>query len=157
MIVNSTVIIALGNIGKLDLLRPFSLLIPEKVIAEITKEPAKSELKKLGFKTIVPGENARKRAMEILQDSVESGDTDIVATLLENPSEVVATDDRRLRVVCRSLGGKVTGTLGIVIYSAKVGRISKKEAYEVLKMLDKTGFRMSLELYEKVREIIEDG
>jgi predicted nucleic acid-binding protein len=108
-------------------------LIPERVVAEITKEPAKSELEKLDFRIVVPGSDARKRAMEILQDSVESGDSDVVAALLENPTEVVATDDRRLRVVCRSLGGKVTGTLGIVIHSVKIGRISKKEAFDVLR------------------------
>jgi predicted nucleic acid-binding protein len=157
MIVNSTVIIALGNINRLDLLRSFPLLIPERVIAEITKEPTKSELRKLDFKIIVPGDDARKRAMEILQDNVESGDTDVIAALLEHPAEVVATDDRRLRVVCRGLRGKVTGTLGIVIHSVKIGGISKKEAFEILRMLDKTGFRMSVELYEKVREIIESN
>ncbi len=157
MIVNSTVIIALGNIGRLNLLRPFPLLIPERVIAEITKEPAKTELGNLNPKIIIPSDDARRKAMEILQDNVESGDTDVIAALLEHPSEVVATDDRRLRVVCRGLGGRVTGTLGIVIHSVKIGKISKKEAFEVLRMLDKTGFRMSVELYEKVREIIERG
>jgi predicted nucleic acid-binding protein len=129
--------------------------ILERVIAEITKEPTKSELRELDFEIIVPGENAGKRAMEILRDRVESGDTDVIAALLEHPAKVVATDDRRLRVVCRDLGGKVTGTLGIVIHSVKIGRISKKEAFEILRMLDRTGFGMSVELYERVREIIE--
>ena len=155
MILNSTVIIALGNINRLDLLNPFQLLIPEKVLEEITKGPAKIELEKLDFKIVAPGNDTRRKATEILQDDAESGDTDVVATLIEHPSEPVATDDRRLRAVCRSLGGKVTGTLGIVIHSVRIGMISKKEALEILRMLDKTGFRMSLELYEKVKEIIE--
>jgi len=43
MIVNSTFIIALGNINRLDLLSQFSLLIPERVLEEITKEPAKGD------------------------------------------------------------------------------------------------------------------
>jgi len=55
----------------------------------------------------------------------------------------------------QKFGRKVTGTLGIVIHSVRIGMISKKEALEILRMLDKTGFRMSLELYEKVKEIIE--
>ncbi len=31
----------------------------------------------------------------ILKDSIESGDTDVIAAFLHHPSEIVATDDRR--------------------------------------------------------------
>jgi len=125
----------------------------EKVLEEITKEPAKSALRKFGIFT--PSENSRKKALEILGDGEETGDSDVVAALLDL-GYVVATDDRRLRNVCRALGGRVTGTLGILIHSVKTGKITKDEALKIFKQLDATGFRMSVELYEKVREILEN-
>ncbi|RLI76232.1 hypothetical protein DRP05_13245 [Archaeoglobales archaeon] len=153
MIVDSTVLISLGNIGKLDLLS--ECVIPEKVIKEVTKEPAKSALNSLKFRLIIPSTKSRRKALEILGDEEETGDSDVVAALIENPHYVVATDDRRIRNVCKALGGKVTGTLGIVIHSAKTGKIAKSEALEIVKQLDASGFRMSLELYEKVKEILD--
>jgi len=152
IIVDSTVLIALGNMGRLDLLP--ECIIPEKVLEEITKEPVKSALKE--FRIFTPSEKSRRKALEILGDEEETGDSDIVAALLDL-GYVVATDDRRLRNVCRALDGRVTGTLGILIHSVKTGKILKDEALKILKQLDATGFRMSVELYERVREILESA
>ncbi|TFF63394.1 MAG: DUF3368 domain-containing protein [Promethearchaeota archaeon] len=57
-------------------------------------------------------------------------------------------DVKKIRNVYRVLGGKVTGTLGILINSLKEKSISKKEALELLRKLNNFGSRMSLELYE---------
>jgi len=40
MIVDSTVLISLGNLGKIELIK--DCIIPENVLKEITNEPAKS-------------------------------------------------------------------------------------------------------------------
>jgi len=93
--------------------------------------------------------------LKILGDKYETGDSDIVALLIDSPSSIIATDDKRLRNVCRALGGKVTGTLGILINSVKKQNISKEEALMILDKFNKIGFRMSLELYNTVREKIE--
>lgn len=42
MIVDSTVLISLGNLGKIELIN--KCIIPENVLKEITNEPAKSAL-----------------------------------------------------------------------------------------------------------------
>jgi len=151
IIADSTVLIALGNVGRLDLLP--ECIVPERVLEEVTKEPAKSALRK--FRIFTPSDKSRKIALEILGDEEETGDSDVVAALLDLGC-AVATDDKRLRNVCRALGGKVTGTLGILIHSVKTGKITKDEALKILKQLDATGFRMSVELYERVREILEE-
>lgn len=153
MIIDSTVLLSLSNIGKLDLISDF--IVPEKVLEEIKNEPTRSAVLKQKFKTITPSEGLRKKALEILGDQVETGDSDIVASLLESPKSVIATDDKRLRNVCRSLGGKITGTLGILIQSVRKGILYKDEALSLLKELHVSGFRMSLELYEKVKELLD--
>ncbi len=150
MIVNSTVLLTLGNLGKLELIT--NCKIPEKVLKEITKEPAMSALFNLNFQKIVPSNESVAKALQLLGDRNESGDSDIVASLLDFPSSIIATDDKRLRNMCRALGGKVTGTFGILINSVKKGNISKEEALIILDKLNDIGFRMSLELYKTLRK-----
>ena len=122
---------------------------------EITNEPAKSALLTLKFHKILPSKNSIKQALKILGDKYETGDSDIVALLIDSPSSTIATDDKRLRNVCRALGGNVTGTLGILINSVKKQKISKEEALAILDKLNAIGFRMSLELYNLVKMKIE--
>ena len=153
MIVDSTVLISLGNLGKIELVN--NCLIPENVLKEITNEPAKSALSSLKFQKVIPSEKSVKQSLKILGDKCETGDSDIVALLIDSPKSIVATDDKRVRNVCRAIGGKVTGTLGILINSVKQQIISKEEALSILDKLNLIGFRMSLELYTTVRVKIE--
>ena len=153
MIVDSTVLISLGNLGKIELIK--NCIIPENVLKEVTNDPAKSALTTLNFQKIVPLEESSEKSLNLLGDKYESGDSDIVALLLDFPSSLIATDDKRLRSICRALGGKVTSTLGILINSVKKQNISKEEALVILDKLNEIGFRMSLELYNTVRERIE--
>jgi predicted nucleic acid-binding protein len=152
MIVDSTVLISLGNLGQIELIN--KCIIPENILKEITNEPAKSALFNLKFQKVIPSEKSIKQSLKILGDKYETGDSDIVALLIDSPSSIIATDDKRLRNVCRALGGKVTGTLGILINSVKKQNISKEEALMLLDKLNEIGFRMSLELYNTVREKI---
>ena len=154
MIIDSTILISLGLIERLELLEACE--IPGLVFDEIKTESIKTTLTKLKFPIISPTEKSKHQALEILGDLLETGDSDIVASLLDFPRSVIATDDKRLRTVCKALGGKVTGTLGILIQSAITGKISKNEALNLLKKLNATGFRMSLELYEKIRSKINE-
>jgi predicted nucleic acid-binding protein len=154
MIVDSTVLISLGLINQLDLIDTFK--IPKKVYEEIETEFIKAILIKRDFKIINPSINSKRRALKILGDKFETGDSDLIAILLELPNSLIATDDKRLRNVCRSLGGRITGTLGILIYSVEKGKISKNKGIEILKNLDQTGFRISIELFNKVSTKIRE-
>lgn len=154
MIVDSTVLISLANIGKIEIIN--QCLIPENVLKEIINEPAKSALLTLKFQKVTPLKNSKLHSLSILGDKKETGDSDIVALLLDNPSSIIATDDKRLRNVCRALGGKVTGTLGLLIYSVKNERFSKETALILLDKLNRTGFRTSIELYNRAKDKIEE-
>jgi len=153
MIVDSTVLISLAKLGKIEWVN--NCIIPDKVSKEITNEPAKSALLTIKFKERIPSEKSKKKSLNILGDKIETGDSDIIALLIESPSSVIDTDDKRLRNVCRALGGKVTGTLGLLINSVKKQIISKDVALELVNKLNKIGFRMSLELYKAVKKKIE--
>ena len=153
MIIDSTVIISLGLVGKLDLIEEG--IIPRLVFNEIEIESIRISLKEPIFVIPTPSDKSKRQALEILGDLIETGDSDIVALLLDLPHSLIATDDKRLRSVCKAIGGNITGPLGILIHSARRGKISKEDVLEILKDLNNTGFRMSLELYNTVRERIE--
>ncbi len=146
---------SLSNVERLDLIPENKLLIPEKVLKEITEEPTKKTLTGLDERVAIPKEGTKRRSLKILGDEKETGDSDVLALFLDYPEYTVATDDKRLRNVCRALGARVTGTLGFIIYSVETGKLDKDESIKLLRELDATGSRMSIDLYEKVREIIE--
>jgi predicted nucleic acid-binding protein len=152
IVLDSTVLIALSTVGQVDLLR-WRVLIPEKVVEELSKEPARSTLVSLvkwgKAEVIKPPEELRKKALFILSDKEETGDSDVIATVLELKDVVIATDDRRLRKVCKILGAKVTGTIGIIVDAVLHGPLTEEEGKELLKKLDYSGFRMNVALYEK--------
>ncbi|RCV64903.1 putative nucleic acid-binding protein, contains PIN domain [Methanophagales archaeon] len=75
--------------------------------------------------------------------------SDVIATVLELKDVVIATDDRRLRKVCKILGAKVTGTIGIIVDAVLHGPLTEEEGKELLKKLDYSGFQMNVALYEK--------
>ena len=154
MIIDSTVILSLGLIGKLEFI--YNNKIPKKVYDEIQTESIKKELNERKFEVITPSKSSRRKVLEILGDKSESGDSDIIASLLDFPNSIIVTDDKRLRSVCRALSGRVTGTLGILINLVKITKLTKSQAYEILIQLHSTGFRMSLELYEAVKEKISN-
>ena len=52
MIVDSTVLISLGNLEKIELIN--DCIIPDNVLKEITNEPAKSALLTLKFQKVLP-------------------------------------------------------------------------------------------------------
>lgn len=152
MIANSTVLISLGKIGSLDLLPECK--VPVKVMEEMVQEPLWSAITIRKLPIITPSAQSREKALEILGDRDETGDSDVIAALLDFPNSVVATDDKRLRTVCRTLGGKITGTLGILIHAVRMKKTTKREAMDLLGQLEATGFRMSIALYEKVKKIL---
>ncbi len=98
----------------------------------------------------------RKKALSILGDKEETGDSDVIATILELKDVVIATDDRRLRNVCKNFGAKVTGTIGIIVDAVRHGTLTEEEGKELLKKLDSSGFRMNVTLYEKALALMRD-
>ena len=84
MIIDSTVILSLGLIGKLEFIQ--NNKIPKKVYDEIQTESIKKELNERKFEVITPSKSSRRKALEILGDKSETGDSDIIASLLDFPN-----------------------------------------------------------------------
>mgnify|MGYP000259455832 CR=1 FL=1 len=172
--VDATTLIALGEVGELDLLALLDgdLTIPVPVADEISAEPARSDL--LRFDTrhnIDPtgiwderyreAKEAREESQRILDEDGMSGDVAILAGVVnlgnEGMDSAVVSDDRRLRTVAESLGARVTGTIGVVVGAVAEGELTEQEAKDLVRRLDSRGLHMTGELREKADRLIEDA
>jgi predicted nucleic acid-binding protein len=159
--VDATTLIALGTVGELDLLRNFDgevVVLPE-VRDEVATEPARTNVEQFvesedveendGFEDYV------EEARDILDESDENGDVQVVASVLARDETAVISDDRRVRTVSEGFGATVTGTVGVIVRGVS-GGMSEEDAKEKIRRIDGNGLHMTAELREKAYELIED-
>ncbi|WP_255197353.1 hypothetical protein [Halorarius litoreus] len=178
-VLDASVLIALGQIGELELLRILeqpvvedaigSLYIPPAVAAEVTTEPAATNLDRFventQFETspvVCPaGDTYLLNARSILGEEETNGDVQIIAIVeLWTDSEIdvaVVSDDRRVRTVAQSLGATVTGTIGVIVRAVEELGISEENGKDLVRRVDSHGLHMTGELREKAYELVEDA
>lgn len=170
--VDASTLIALGMVGELDRLTVFDgrLVVPERVRAEVTTQPAAENLRRFietledGGHDVVPdGLDAatRKRARTVLDESEHNGDTEIIAAVLSktdrNEPIAVVSDDKRVRTVANGLGATVTGTIGAVVRNVDEGELTADEAKALVRRLDDHGLHMTGELRETADDLIDEA
>ena len=170
---DATTLIALGEVGELDLLTSFdgTLWLLNPVSNEVETEPARSNLVELieqmdvliaGLGDDLPDEtrDARDEAKRVLDEEAVNGDVAILTKVIESRRKdvdiAVVSDDRRLRTVAEGLGARVTGTIGVVVRAVAEGEFTEQEAKDLVRRLDSRGLHMTGELREKADELIED-
>jgi predicted nucleic acid-binding protein len=166
--VDATTLVALGQVGELQLLDSFEgrLVIPDSVHAEVTAEPARTNLDRfLDENQVVGGPvdtDWHAEAMQALGASARTSDTDLIEGVLaaiedrraapadETPPVGLIADDRRLRTVAEGLGATVTGTFGVVVRAAAVDRyFSATQAKRVVRRIDSHGMHLTGEMREQ--------
>ena len=170
---DATTLIALGEIGELELLTSFDgelwLLTP--VNQEVTTEPARSNLSERIERTDVlivglgalleEAKDAKEEAKRILDEETVNGDVAIITKVIQSRRKevdvAIVSDDRRLRTVAEGLGARVTGTIGIVVRTVAEGRLTEQEGKDLVRRLDSRGLHMTGELRERADRLIEDA
>lgn len=153
VIVNSTPLIVLSNIGKLDLLRKLykEIYIPQAVFDEVT-EKQDSACQEIKNHTDWIHVCAIKdfSAKRMYQAKLHDGEVEVMILAQESPkADLVILDDNAAKKTAKYLGLTVTGTLGILLKSKKNGFIDN--ITELLdKMLD-NGFFVSPEIQKLVK------
>jgi predicted nucleic acid-binding protein len=167
--VDATTLIALGQVGELDLLTVFDsdILIPNRVYQEVATEPARASLEgKIDSDEHVfflVGQNTEyiERACDVLNEEEATGDTWLVADVLshDGADEAVAviSDDRRVCTVARGLGASVTGTVGVVVRNVAEDELTVEDAKELVRRLDGHGLHMTGELRDKADELVDEA
>jgi len=149
---NSSTIIHLSKINRLDLLQDFfqKILIPEAVYRECVLEGKDREevtlIKNSEWINVL--EVKDKKLVKLLQSTLDDGEAEAIALSLEVSADLILLDEYDAREKARILGLQITGLIGILLRAKLEGKIKILE--EEIERLKKTGFYIGDELIAKV-------
>ena len=137
IISDTSCLISLSNIGKLELLH----LIFEKIVTtpEIVQEFGENLPE---WVEVVPVLDKAKQ--QLLEMQVDRGEASAIALALENENPILIIDDYKARKLANNLKISYTGTIGVIIAAKQKGIISSIKPY--LDKIKETNFRISADL-----------
>ena len=147
VIVNSTPIIALSEIGRLRILKDLygEITIPNAVRDEVTvKDPRRLDR----HDWVCVAEISNLAAKEMFTSALHDGEVEVMLLAKEVGAALVVMDDGLARRHAKYLGLTVTGTVGVLLRAKSVGIIT--EVAPVLDNLIQNNFYISDEVYCKV-------
>lgn len=152
---NTSPILNLAIIGKLSLLcEQFDTIwIPQAVKDElrINEElPGSSEIRtafEQGWFEVIQVKNKDK--IQLLNRDLDRGESEAITLALQVKADWILLDEREARKVCKSMGLRVTGVIGIILKAWENGKIDSLN--EVLDdLINNAGFRIKKSFYEKI-------
>lgn len=157
---NASVLIGLSSIGRLSLLLerfPQGILIPEAVRREVVEEgegrPGASEISEA--KWIGVQKVGDRRIVDLLRTELDEGEAEAIVLAHEVGAKIILLDERDARRAAKRMNLKVLGTVGVLIWARKVGKLmTLKEQLDALREHGK--FHISHAIYERaLREVGE--
>ena len=152
VIVNSTPLIVLCNIGELDILRSMygEITIPKAVYDEVTvKEDTACSILKDSPDWIHIEELTDESKKRMYKAKLHEGEVEVMILAQECRDEaLVIIDDDAAKRTARFLDITAIGTLGVLIKAKQLGIIS--EIKPMLDRLQKKGFYISERLYKDI-------
>ena len=146
---NSSVIIALARICRLDLLEKLfrKIIVPEAVWREIAVEgkPGREKILRAGFIHVKKADN--KRLVALLEEFVDSGEAEAIVLALERNADLLLVDDKDARNLAKKLELQVMGTLGVIALARYKGLIPK--AKPIIDRLVESSFWISQRILEE--------
>ena len=123
VVVNTTPIIALADIGQLDLLKKLygEIIIPKAVDMEILSEPARSLVDKASWIKVVKPNTLEQRSM--FSARLHAGEIEVLLLAQEHGADLLIIDDNAAKKTAKYLGLTVTGTMGILLKAKREGYI----------------------------------
>ena len=165
-IINASPLIYLGKIGALSLLLKlfsecYTTLIVKKEVLSNDNAPEFSVLKECFSNWLSLKEPTNQQLVKRLKElHIHSGEASVIALAKEfqnNIGEsVIIIDDLAAREIARTLGLKVTGTIGVLIKTTHLKFINVEKCKNFLhNLVENTTFRISSALYSKILKEIE--
>ena len=148
---NSSVLIALGSLGRLDLLErrfPEGIVVPAAFWHEVVETGAgrAGAVAVASAKWItVEAVRDESRVQEFFRD-LDLGESEALALAMEKSAAIVLLDEKDARQMATQLGLAPLGTVGMLIWACRSGLIgSLREQLDALRRQGK--FRISQTLY----------
>jgi len=155
LVADTSPIIFLAKVGKLELLEDYALLVPSQVIAEVRKGKDEAEVIRI-LDFLEKGRNVRIEeapVLESLPEALGMGERAAISLAVRRKVLYILLDERRARRVARVYGLKPRGTLWVLKDALRRGKLGREEVVEVVFDLVKEGFRIREEL---LAEFLQD-
>ena len=155
VVADSSVLIALSRIGKLDILPQLfgQVMIPAAVAAEINAKSQAAEISAPWLQVVnVRNASLANELMRFSQDrnKLDKGESEAIVLAIEVDATYLLIDERRGRKTAVRFGLKIIGVLGVLALAKKEGLLPEIRA--AMDDLIKAGFRISDSLYRIVLE-----
>lgn len=155
---DSTVLIGLAKIGKLDLLRElfFNVYIPEEVYKEVVQAGGhKNGAKEVKESSWLKVESFKdKTQINFFLTNLEKGEAEVLVLAKEMEADLLLMDEEKARKGAVIAGFDVIGVVGLLLVAKSLGLISKIKPH--LEQLERKRFRISkkilLETLQKTGE-----
>jgi hypothetical protein len=152
VISNSSPIIHLAKIGKLDLLKKLygKIVVPEKVYQECTYSVHYRQETEViaGADWIERMKIQDSRLFSLLYSDIDAGEAEALVLGLEQKADLLLIDDQEARIKARKLNLVITGTLGVLLKAKNKAMIRSLE--EDIEKLQASGFRISKSLVDSL-------
>jgi len=148
---DSTILIGLVKIGKLDLLKEifFKVYIPEEVFKEVVErgkgKPGSKVIKEAAWIEVKPVKD--KIQVNFLLGSLEKGEAEVLVLARELETDLILLDEEKARKSAVIAGFEIMGLLGLFVLAKNLGLID-----EVRPLVDELmikRFRISDKIIEK--------
>ncbi|MEX2702745.1 MAG: DUF3368 domain-containing protein [Candidatus Baldrarchaeota archaeon] len=167
MIINSTPLIYLAKINRLDLLNKLwnNIQAPEEVrkeCVEVGKDKGYTDahsLEKFFDKYVKVHKLSEEENVKLLriaeEFNIDLGEAAVIVLAKKKEENEILMDDSRARRTAKIMGLKPRGTLYIILRAVKRSIISKQEARELLEELISKNFYISIKVYVNFLEQLE--
>lgn len=154
VVVNSTPLIALCKIGRLDILKAMykEILIPEAVYREVTeKNDAVMTLIKKNLSWIKIENISNYADKKMYKTRLHDGEVEVMILAQEKKADLVIIDDLSARKTAEYLELPLTGTLGVLI-KAKTNNVIPA-VMPIIREMESHGIYFSKALVERIRRL----
>ena len=155
VVVNSTPIIALNSICRLDLLEKLysKVYIPYAVYEEVCVDGSDviDEASLISFSNFTIEQVSNEEAKKYFKTSLHKGEVETMILTSELNADLCIIDDQVARNYAKFLGLTVTGTLGVLVKGKEHGLVNK-----ITPLMDRfihNGIYISDKLYTDIRRI----
>lgn len=153
--IDSSPLIHLSKIGKLDILEGYSIITTPSVQEEviIRGKPGTSNLINFFERVEIVVVETEKASSIAEMEGVHRADAELLL-LAKNKNCTLLTNDKALVLLARSWGIKVWWVTTLILNQVKTGRLSKEEGKVILDELIHSGMKIETKVYIRVvREI----
>ena len=157
VVVNSTPLIALGRIGRLDLLKQLyqEIIIPDAVFLEVTaKDDQVCNAVKQSLTWIKVSSISKDADKRMYRARLHDGEVEVMILAQEINADLVIIDDKAARRTAESLDLPLTGTIGVLLKAKDNGILSS--VLSVVEEMEHTGVYYGERLKEMIRRAAKE-